>query len=533
MSNYPPPWNPSVSSDGQPFQGSQPGNYQHSQYPSAPPPARPAGPSPVLGIIAIVLGVVALAPFGVAAFNAVQGVRLADDSTLPLFIRALLVESDARRVLIFSIVASVFILAGVVLGVLGRRVLPAKIALGMLGFELLALAGLGVYARKIPSAAELRTLAEIEKAADADAVPTPPPAEPKPQISDRQLAYTLGTVVGQTVLGRANGAAADVVQRQTARANTLATGLGVTVPPFPELTGKRVDDDAAGLDYILARGGKDLTQRMKETHGDDGAALLELGMKTSIARMMYLPRSSTNASFIAVFERTSKTANLKTATVAAAIAKIKSNASRPDVYDALDAMEDAIKAELKNESSATATTTPATTTTITSADLPAASAAPAAAAAPTTASSKPAAPKTASAVRGGAAQVNGRLPPEVISRIVRHNFGRFRLCYENGLRINPNLQGKVTTKFVIDRSGAVSSAADGGSDIPDRAVIQCGPRLRHPVVPATGRRHRERLVPDHVQPGLLIPSLTGARTARTRAFAGAQTVHRGPCRPRD
>jgi hypothetical protein len=69
--------------------------------------------------------------------------------------------------------------------------------------------------------------------------------------------------------------------------------------------------------------------------------------------------------------------------------------------------------------------------------------------------------------------VNGRLPPEVISRIVRANMGRFRTCYENGLRTNPNLQGKVTTKFVIDRSGAVSSAADGGSDLPDRQVVQC------------------------------------------------------------
>jgi len=61
--------------------------------------------------------------------------------------------------------------------------------------------------------------------------------------------------------------------------------------------------------------------------------------------------------------------------------------------------------------------------------------------------------------------VNGRLPPEVIQRIVRQNFGRFRLCYENGLRTNPNLQGRVAVKFVIDRAGSVSTASDGGSDI--------------------------------------------------------------------
>ncbi|HEY8073456.1 MAG TPA: AgmX/PglI C-terminal domain-containing protein, partial [Labilithrix sp.] len=68
---------------------------------------------------------------------------------------------------------------------------------------------------------------------------------------------------------------------------------------------------------------------------------------------------------------------------------------------------------------------------------------------------------------------NGRLPAEVIQRIVRQNFGRFRLCYESGLRTNPGLNGRVVTTFVIDRNGAVSIARDGGSDLPDQSVVQC------------------------------------------------------------
>lgn len=76
-------------------------------------------------------------------------------------------------------------------------------------------------------------------------------------------------------------------------------------------------------------------------------------------------------------------------------------------------------------------------------------------------------------LRQGQTQVNGRLPPEVIQRIVRQNFGRFRLCYENGLRNNPTLSGRVAVKFVIDRSGAVSTAQDGGSELPDQGVISC------------------------------------------------------------
>ena len=78
-------------------------------------------------------------------------------------------------------------------------------------------------------------------------------------------------------------------------------------------------------------------------------------------------------------------------------------------------------------------------------------------------------------VRMGAVRVTGpgTLPPEVIQRIVRQNFGRFRLCYENGLRQNPNLQGRVVTRFVIDRTGGIASVRNDGSDLPDAGVVNC------------------------------------------------------------
>jgi hypothetical protein len=67
----------------------------------------------------------------------------------------------------------------------------------------------------------------------------------------------------------------------------------------------------------------------------------------------------------------------------------------------------------------------------------------------------------------------GQIPREVIQRIVRQNFGRFRLCYEDGLRSNPGMVGRVAVKFVIDRQGGVAVASDGGSDLPDQKVIGC------------------------------------------------------------
>jgi len=75
-------------------------------------------------------------------------------------------------------------------------------------------------------------------------------------------------------------------------------------------------------------------------------------------------------------------------------------------------------------------------------------------------------------VRAGASTVKGRLPPEVIQRIVRMNFGRFRLCYENGLKTDPTLAGRVSISFTINADGSVADIVPSG-DIPDQSVIQC------------------------------------------------------------
>jgi hypothetical protein len=83
-------------------------------------------------------------------------------------------------------------------------------------------------------------------------------------------------------------------------------------------------------------------------------------------------------------------------------------------------------------------------------------------------------------VKMGATTVSGRLPPEVVQRIVRQNFGRFRLCYENGLRTNPKLEGKVVIRFEIDKLGAVSTVAVvKDTTMPDRAVSACIERAFH------------------------------------------------------
>lgn len=75
-------------------------------------------------------------------------------------------------------------------------------------------------------------------------------------------------------------------------------------------------------------------------------------------------------------------------------------------------------------------------------------------------------------VRMGKSSVSPGLPPEIIQRIVRQNFGRFRLCYEQALRKSPKLAGTVTVKFDIDRSGSVSKVSSS-TDMPDKSVSSC------------------------------------------------------------
>jgi hypothetical protein len=87
---------------------------------------------------------------------------------------------------------------------------------------------------------------------------------------------------------------------------------------------------------------------------------------------------------------------------------------------------------------------------------------------------KPEVPGSPLRVRIGATSVSGRLPPEVIQRTVRASFDTLRQCYEAGLGRDPNLTGKVVTRFVIGRDGSVPQAtAAEGTTMPDPKVSEC------------------------------------------------------------
>jgi hypothetical protein len=76
-------------------------------------------------------------------------------------------------------------------------------------------------------------------------------------------------------------------------------------------------------------------------------------------------------------------------------------------------------------------------------------------------------------VHMGAVEATSGIPVEVIRRILRQNYGRFRQCYEKGLERHRNLQGEVRVRFAIELDGNPSNSRDDGSTLPDASVIRC------------------------------------------------------------
>jgi outer membrane biosynthesis protein TonB len=67
----------------------------------------------------------------------------------------------------------------------------------------------------------------------------------------------------------------------------------------------------------------------------------------------------------------------------------------------------------------------------------------------------------------------GRLPAEVIQKVVREHFQVLHGCYENGAERNPQLTGRVSVRFVIGPDGTVLSPNAVCTSMPDKAVVSC------------------------------------------------------------
>lgn len=76
-------------------------------------------------------------------------------------------------------------------------------------------------------------------------------------------------------------------------------------------------------------------------------------------------------------------------------------------------------------------------------------------------------------IRSGNAEVRGSLSKEVIRRVIRRHINEVKFCYEQELNARPDLEGRVTIRFIISPTGAVQNAVMQASTLRNQRVESC------------------------------------------------------------
>jgi MYXO-CTERM domain-containing protein len=76
-------------------------------------------------------------------------------------------------------------------------------------------------------------------------------------------------------------------------------------------------------------------------------------------------------------------------------------------------------------------------------------------------------------LKQGLTTVTGKMPPEVVQRIVRQSFGRFRFCYDAALMRNPRLEGRVSVQFTLGANGEVVAPKVLPGGLEDATMAAC------------------------------------------------------------
>lgn len=76
-------------------------------------------------------------------------------------------------------------------------------------------------------------------------------------------------------------------------------------------------------------------------------------------------------------------------------------------------------------------------------------------------------------IRAGRADVRGSLSKEVIRRVIRRHINEVKFCYEQELNARPDLEGRVTVRFIISPTGAVQTAMVQATTLGNQRVESC------------------------------------------------------------
>jgi hypothetical protein len=82
-------------------------------------------------------------------------------------------------------------------------------------------------------------------------------------------------------------------------------------------------------------------------------------------------------------------------------------------------------------------------------------------------------PTTKLDLRFGPPRVEGQLDEKLLRAQVTKLGPRFEACYGERAIVNPNLEGRISARFIVDRDGAVTNVSNAGSDFPDSRGIRC------------------------------------------------------------
>jgi TonB family protein len=74
---------------------------------------------------------------------------------------------------------------------------------------------------------------------------------------------------------------------------------------------------------------------------------------------------------------------------------------------------------------------------------------------------------------GAASEVRATIDRAEVQRVVKAHVGDVKRCYEAGLARRPDLEGKVTVKFTIGKTGTVIAASVLETSLNDRQTEQC------------------------------------------------------------
>lgn len=71
------------------------------------------------------------------------------------------------------------------------------------------------------------------------------------------------------------------------------------------------------------------------------------------------------------------------------------------------------------------------------------------------------------------AEQDQKIDREEVRLIIRKNLNSIKTCYDDGLKNNPNIQGKIVIEWDLASDGSVSKAAVKSSELKSETVENC------------------------------------------------------------